>query len=324
MNTAKKLETSNVIDISSAVRQGKKSDRLATKIVSGEDFERDRHFADALTDKEDINKIITCLYEDNKIASMVFFVVGINIGYRPVDILAWRWIDIVDENGNIIRKFAMPEHKTSKTAVVNLNDTVTELLSWLLEYKIANNPLFTYDEFVFSSYSKRGTKTYTYYDTEEKVFWHSDKKHKAKGVMFRYSDKGTVVCDENIILSDGNRYIKLLCPQDTDTLSKHLMKAAKESNIAGHFSSYTIRQTFSYWFRVALKTDESLSDVADEFFSTMLLSNYFQHSSLKVTQKHYMRDQEKLFAKVIENMNLGSETVEKIVNSHRALQTALL
>ena len=56
----------------------------------------------------------------------------------------------------------------------------------------------------------------------------------------------------------------------------------------------------------------------------MLLSNYFQHSSLKVTQKHYMRDQEKLFAKVIENMNLGSETVEKIVNSHRALQTALL
>lgn len=324
MNTAKKLETSNVIDISSAVRQGKKSDRLATKIVSGEDFERDRHFADALTDEGDINKIITCLYEDNKIASMVFFVVGINIGYRPVDILAWRWTDITDENGTVIRKFAMPEHKTGKTAIVNLNDTVVELLSWLLDYKIVNNPMFTYNEFVFSSYAKKGTKTYTYYDTEENVFWHSDKEHKEKGLLFKYSGKGTITCNEESVVSNESRYVKLLCPQDTDTLSKHFKKAAKTSEIHGHFSSYTIRQTFSYWFRYNLRNNESLSNVADEYFSTMLLSNYFQHSSLKVTQKHYMRDQEKLFAKVIENLNLGQEAVEIIVNEHRVSQTTLL
>ena len=318
MNTAKEFEViGNNIDISKSV-QVRKKDRLATNIVSDDEFIY--HSADALTSPEDINKVIYHLYGKGQLASLVFFVVGINTGYRPVDILAWRWIDIIDSDGNITHKFVMPEHKTGKTATVNLNDSVIKLLAWYLEHKMLNDPTFTYDSFVFST---KGRASYVYYDKANNQFWHTDKKHRAKGLMFAYTDKGIIVCDENEVVNNPE-FVRLRKPIDTDTLSKHFTAAANETVIDGHYSSYTIRQTFSYWFRQMLRTDETLCNIADEFFSTMLLSNYFQHSSLKITQAHYMRDQQKMFAQVIGKMNLGNEAIEEIVNENKVTQTTFL
>lgn len=316
-NTARKLTISgNNIDIS--VVKSKKKDRIKSKIVAEDEFSEIYHSADAITSAEDIENMCLTLYESGNIDSLVLFMVGINIGYRPIDLLSWRWEQITDDNGNIIKRFAMPEHKTSKTAIVNLNDTVIKLLTWYKEYKMSQEN-FVPESFVFTVSGKGKKKSYVWYDKELDLFYHQDRKHKAQGSMFCYQDKETITVSEDTIIGNP-RYIKLAKPIVTESVSAHFIEAAKKCGIEGHFSSYTIRQTFSFWFRRTLKEDETLANVADEYFSTMLLSGYFQHSSLKITQKHYMRDQAILFRQIVNKMNLAKDFVDCLVGEHNTIQ----
>lgn len=319
-NTARKLTISgNNIDIS--VVKAKKKDRIKSKIVAEDEFSEIYHSADAITSKEDIENMCFTLYESGNIDSLVLFVVGINIGYRPIDLLSWRWEQITDDNGNIIRRFTMPEHKTSKTAIVNLNDTVVKLLTWYKEYKMSQEN-FVPESFVFTVSGKGKKKSYVWYDKELDLFYHQDRKHKAQGLMFCYQDKETITVFEDTIIGNP-RYIKLAKPIVTESVSAHFIEAAKKCGIEGHFSSYATRQTFSFWFRKTLKEDETLANVADEYFSTMLLSGYFQHSSLKITQKHYMRDQAVLFRQIVNKMNLAKDFVDCLVEKENAVQMYL-
>ena len=318
-NTARKLTINgNNIDIS--VCKSKKKDRIQSKIVSEDKFSELYHSADAITSKEDIENMCLTLYEDEHIDSLVLFVVGINIGYRPIDLLSWRWEQITDDNGNIIRRFAMPEHKTSKTTIVNLNETAVKILEWYRDYKMSQDHFVT-ESFVFTV-SGRGKKSYVWYDKELDLFYHQDRKHKAQGLMFCYQDKETITVSENIIIGNP-RYIRLAKPIVTESVSAHFIEAAEKCGIEGHFSSYTMRQTFSFWFRQTLKSDNDLVNVADEYFSTMLLSGYFQHSSLKITQKHYMRDQAVLFRQIVNKMNLAKDFVDCLVEKENAVQMCL-
>lgn len=319
-NTARKLTISgNNIDIS--VVQSKKKDRIQSKIIAEDEFSELYHSADAITSAEDIENMCLALYEQGNIDSMVLFIVGINIGYRPIDLLSWRWGQITDDNGNIIRRFAMPEHKTSKTAIVNLNDTVVKLLTWYKDYKMSQGN-FVSESFVFTVSGKGKKKSYVWYDKELDLFYHQDRKHKAQGLMFCYQDKETITVSEDTIIGNS-RYIKLAKPIVTESVSAHFIESAKKCGIEGHFSSYTMRQTFSYWFRQTLKSDKSLANVADEYFSTMLLSGYFQHSSLKITQKHYMKDQAVLFRQIVNKMNLAKDFVDCLAEKENAVQMCL-
>ena len=330
MNTAS-LED-NIIDISSMItsesnkKKDKKKDRINSKIVSEEDYFSEIHSADAITDESDLNMLILTLYEQRDYDTMIFFVVGINIGYRPVDILAWRWSQIIN-NGKVLRSFVMPEHKTGKMAVVHLNEAAITALEWYYNYKKSNEPLFSEENFVFTVIKKQGRKSYVFYEKERGIFWHTDQKHKNRGLMYSYSDGEVIVCDAQTVLNDtSGRFIKLQKPVDTDSISRHYLKVAKKLGIKLHLSSYTIRQTFSYWFRYTLKTDNTLGDVADNYFSTVLLSNYFNHSSMKITQKHYMRDQQKLFTEVVNKMNIGLDILTGVIiqyNESNGNQTVL-
>lgn len=319
-NTVRKLTISgNNIDIS--VVKSKKKDRIKSKIVTEDEFSEIYHSADAITLAEDIENMCLTLYENGNIDSLVLFVVGINIGYRPIDLLSWRWEQIIDDNGNIIRRFAMPEHKTSKTAIVNLNDTVIKLLTWYKEYKMSQEN-FVPESFVFTVSGKGKKKSYVWYDKELDLFYHQDRKHKAQGLMFCYQDEETISVSENIIIGNP-RYIRLAKPIVTESVSAHFIEAAEKCGIEGHYSSYTMRQSFSFWFRKTLKEDKTLADVADEYFANMLLSSYFQHSSLKITQKHYMRDLQKVFAQVINKMNLANDFVDCLVEKENTVQMCL-
>lgn len=327
MNTLKKIDVEEkIIDISAAVTRNKKKDRINSRIVSEEDYFSEIHSADAITSEFELNELILALYNQHDYDTMIFLVVGVNIGYRPVDILAWRWSQIT-ENGKVLKTFVMPEHKTGKTAIVHLNKAAIAALEWYYEYKKANEPLFSEENFVFTIIGKQGRKSYVYYEKERDMFWHSDQKYKSKGLMYSYSDGEIVVCDERVILDDtSGRFIKLQKPVDTDSISRHYLKVAKKVGIKLHLSSYTIRQTFSYWFRHTLKTDDTLEDVADNYFSTVLLSNYFNHSSMKITQKHYMRDQQKLFTEVVNKMNIGLDPLNCVIawyNESNGNQTTL-
>ena len=318
-NTARKLTISgNNIDIS--VVKAKKNDRIKSKIVAEDEFSELYHSADAITSTEDIENMCLTLYENGNIDSLVLFIVGINIGYRPVDLLSWRWEQITDD-GNIIRRFAMPEHKTNKTAIVNLNDTVIKLLMWYKEYKMSQEN-YVPESFVFTVSGKGKKKSYVWYDKELDLFYHQDRKHKTQGLVFCYQNKETITVSEGTIIGNP-RYIKLAKPIVTESVSAHFIEAAEKCKIAGHFSSYTMRQTFSFWFRKTLKEDETLANVADEYFSTMLLSGYFQHSSLKVTQKHYMRDQAVLFRQIVNKMNLAKDFVDCLIEKENAVQMYL-
>ena len=319
-NTARKLTISgNNIDIS--VIKSQKKDRIQSKIVTEDEFSEIYHSADAITSAKDIENMCLTLYESGNIDSLVLFVVGINIGYRPIDLLSWRWEQITDDNGNIIRRFAMPEHKTSKTAIVNLNDTVVKLLTWYKEYKMSQEN-FIPESFVFTISGKGKKKSYVWYDKELDLFYHQDRKHKAQGLMFCYQDKETITVSENTIIGNP-RYIKLAKPIVTESVSAHFIEAAEKCGIEGHFSSYATRQTFSFWFRKTLKEDETLANVADEYFSTMLLSGYFQHSSLKITQKHYMKDQAVLFRQIVNKMNLAKDFVDCLAEKENTVQMRL-
>ena len=314
MNAAIK-EVDNVIDISAMINKnvGKKKDRCSSRIISEEEFYKEIHSADAITDDNVISDIIIELYSRKDFDTMIFFIVGINIGYRPVDILAWRWNQIIDSNGNVLKSFAMPEHKTGKTAIVNLNNTVIQALTWYHQWKMANERLFSDDNFVFTNVKNR-RKSYVWYEKSMDRFWHTDSKYKSKGLMYSYENGSIIVCDERSVLEDtSEKYVKLQKAIDLDTISRHFIEVAKKLGVNLHLSSYTIRQTFSYWFRRTLKEDDTLTDVADEYFSTFLLSSYFQHSNLRITQKHYMRDQQKVFSQVVGKMNLGKAALEMII-----------
>lgn len=315
-STARNIEIGSIIEIQKGKKEKsdkKRLDRYATEIISEEEYNKDFHHADALTEIEDINKMILGLYNKKNISSMILFVVGINTGYRPVDLLSWRWCQIVDENGNFLKLFAMPEHKTGKTALVNLNPTAIKALEWFREYKKENEQDFSENNYVFSNMETRGNKSYVWIEKENERVWNTDKKHKTKGLMYACSDGEKVVCDENIILGDNEKFIKLRTPINTDSVSRHFIDCAKKSEIHGHFSSYTIRQTFSYWFRKTLASDDTLKNVADYYFSTRLLSSYFQHSNTKITERHYMRDHQRVFNKVIRKMNLGENALDLII-----------
>ena len=316
-STAKNIELSSLIEMKRREDKPKK-DRLSINIVSEEEYSKELHSADALKNESDINDMLLELYNNDDIDTLAFFIVGINTGYRPVDILAWRWKLIENADGSLMSVFAMPEHKTGKTTMVNLNETVKSTLSWYKKRKKTAGTLISDDDFVFVN-GKNRRNSFVFLEKENDRLWHQDNVHKKKGLMFAYSEKGSIICDENVILNDTDRFIKLRKPIDTDSISRHLKACAENANIKGHYSSYTIRQTFSYWFRQVLKHDKSLADVADEYFSSMLLSSYFQHSSLKLTQTHYMRDQQEIFSKVISQMNLGKEAVELVIDADKEL-----
>ena len=150
-----------------------KLDRFVTNIVSEEEYNEGNHFADSLESIDDINNMILALSKRDY-SSMVLFIVGINTGYRPVDLLAWRWKHIV-ENGKFLRTFAMPEHKTGKTALVNLNETTIKILTWFMEYKMCNEIDFSMENFVFSSMKNKGQKTFLYLEKETNKMWHTNK-----------------------------------------------------------------------------------------------------------------------------------------------------
>ena len=319
-NTARKLTISgNNIDIS--VVKSQKKDRIQSKIVTEDEFSEIYHSADAITSKEDIENMCLTLYENGNIDSLVLFVVGINIGYRPIDLQAWRWEQITDENGNILRRFAMNEHKTSKMTVVNFNETVVKLLTWYRDYKMSQ-PKFMWENYVFSVSIKNAARSYVWYDKENDIIYHQDRKHKQLGLVYYHEGKNIITCPACEVIGN-EKYLKLQKPITTETASNNFIEAAKKCGIEGHFSSYTTRQTFSFWFRKTLKEDETLANVADEYFSTMLLSGYFQHSSLKITQKHYMKDQAVLFRQIVNKMNLAKDFVDCLVEKENAVQMCL-
>lgn len=317
-NVAREIQMNgNNIDISATVKGNSKpkKDRINSQILSEEEYFSEVHSADAITSQNDIDDLIIGLAEKGNYTTMAFLIVGFNIGYRPVDILAWRWNQIIDENGKLMKTFAIPEHKTGKTAVVNLNDTAYRVLEWYHVYKQKNEKLFSEENFIFTTCEAKGHKSYVWYEKSMNRFWHTDKKYKEKGLMYSYADGETIVSNEDNIIGDTEKYIKLQKPVDTDTISRRTLAMAKKLGINLHLSSYTCRQTFSYWFRKTLKEDSELINIADEYFSTYLLSAYFNHSSMKITQKHYMRDQQKIFAKVISKMNVGENGFDFVLEA---------
>ena len=300
-NVAREIQiVGNNIDISS-VKAKPKKDRINSQILSEEEYFSECHSADAITSQNDIDDLIIGLAEKGDYTTMAFLIVGFNIGYRPVDILAWRWNQIIDQTG--------------KTAVVNLNDTAYRVLEWYHEYKRRNEKLFSEENFIFTTCQAKGKKSYVWYEKSMNRFWHTDKKHKEKGLMYSYADGETIVCNEEEILNDTERYIKLRKPIDTDSISKNTLAMAKKLGINLHLSSYTCRQTFSYWFRKTLTEDSTLASVSDMYFSTYLLSGYFNHSNMKITENHYMRDMSKIFAEVVSKMSIGKDGFDCVTMS---------
>ena len=317
-NVAREIQiVGNNIDISATVKGNSKpkKDRINSQILSEEEYFSEVHSADAITSQNDIDDLIIGLAEKGDYTTMAFLIVGFNIGYRPVDILAWRWNQIIDQTGKLMKTFAIPEHKTGKTAVVNLNDTAYRVLEWYHEYKRRNEKLFSEENFIFTTCQTKGQKSYVWYEKSMNRFWHTDKKHKEKGLMYSYADGETIVCDEEEILNDTERYIKLRKPIDTDSISKNTLAMAKKLGIKLHLSSYTCRQTFSYWFRKTLTEDSTLASVSDMYFSTYLLSGYFNHSNMKITENHYMRDMSKIFAEVVSKMSIGKDGFDCVTMS---------
>lgn len=273
-NLARVIDLENFISISQGKTPTPKADKSIKVLVDEETLAS--HSADPIENEKDINDMIRYLYLNGNYASMCLFILGINTGYRPVDLVNIRKCDVISPDGKLKDKIGFVEVKTGKVAVMFLNRVVKAMFLWLFSQKKIG-----YYDYVFVSEGNR--KGYLYFNEKE----------------------------NKMLSHPSENSIKIAKPIHHNTVSAHFIKAADELGITGHFSSYCMRQTFSYHFRKSASKIDGNSQMGLQ--QVTLLSHYFNHSSLNVTQQHYVREK-KAMQEIVLNMNLGEEALIEIVN----------
>lgn len=229
--------------------------------------------------------------------STFFLVAMANFGLRHSDVVKLRRIDLVDENNHIRNQILLQEKKTSKQRVLFVNNAVKMALLLLL-----NNSNISPTDFLISSNGKR--KGYEI-ETDE------------NGKSIRINGKYVFKLDEN-----GNKIPKPLSRSQSENIIKGIIienlgfalkndkRCAGDPDAIGKICTHSIRKLYG-WAVTEAFINQFDSDVAYAHAAALsFLSQDYGHSSEAMTL-HYSKDYENLKRKIVLNMNLGIEVLEK-------------
>lgn len=107
------------------------------------------HSASAITDAEDINRIVRNLLRAEKWRDAMLIVLGCNTGWRISDLLRYRVKDILMEDGEVRRSFRPKEKKTKNFREVGYNEAIREMLFLYME----KDPTLTEESYLFYNQS---------------------------------------------------------------------------------------------------------------------------------------------------------------------------
>ena len=236
------------------------------------------HKADAFTNREDINSIITYLLEHHQYGKAAMFTFGINTGYRCGDIIAFRVKDFYDDKGKFRDMFYIIEDKTNKARPVYINKAVRTAVELVIKRKG-----LTKNNYVF-----RG-----------------DGNRRAYIQGFRYNDDGeiedVITCGERYD-EDGNE--REIAPMLVSSIGRWLKDLCDKLGIYGHYSSHALRKTFA----------EFIDRDYDDKRNVAVVCAALGHSDQRITAKHYISvDPVKLRDNWLK-MNLGLEAYSDFFN----------
>lgn len=302
--------TSNVIDISSRhIEMSRKDNRLHGQPIVADVIKDEKEFishaADAIMDKNKLNDIILEAYLNGDISKITAFILGINTGFRVSDILDIRVQDIATD-GKINDWYAVREQKTNKPRQIWLNDTVKKALEFLIEYRDLQ-PI----DYLFVA------------DKQPHLWKHVDLNN-AKYLETGKPDDARVDYEYD---SQGNKLP--FAPTRTRNLNEYFKNLALECGVEEHCCTHCMRQTYSYWFKNTVSQQE-IDELRKQFagvddahlmqiteYSNKLLSKSLNHSSQRVTDKHYDKALSKHEKARQLMLNLGTEAVEMFISENK-------
>lgn len=254
------------------------------------------HAADAIKNREKINRIITQGYTSGDYCKITRFILGINTGFRDSDLRNIKVKDIFKPDGMIKDFFAVNEKKTlhtrknPKPRIVYLNDTVKKALEFLV--------------------AVRGKRPQDYLFTADK------QKHRRQYIQGFYIDKNgktVAIKTSERFAADGTEYLEAY--METGDYRRYLVKLAKSLGLVEHCSTHCQRQTYGYWLRHTVSEWEKITDSIADDTDIAVLCNDFGHSDVRVTEKHYNRQDARIKKFRQLEMNLGKEAVDNFVDN---------
>ncbi len=239
------------------------------------------HKADAFTNRDDINCVITYLLEHRQYGKAALFTFGINTGYRCGDIIAFRVKDFYDEKGDFRNVFYIVEDKTNRARATYVNKAARTAVELVIKKK-----RLTSNNYVF-----RG-----------------DGNRKAYITGFRYNKDGEI---EDVLTSgeplDEHGVKREIAPMLVGSVGRWLKNLSADLGIYGHFSSHAMRHTFSAF------TGQGYDNNWNAAAACMALG----HSDPSITAKYYSNvDPAKMREKCL-TMNLGLEAYERFLEDDK-------
>lgn len=275
------LSASNLYDVSElSIPDIKVTGRVPhIKKFQAHTSEIQSHSADAVRDREVINRAVEDAMMNKAFYKALYIVMSANCGLRYSDLVTLRVCDVLLPNGEITDGFCLEESKTSALRSVYFNKAMKTVLRFIINFKNLSP-----DSYIFLTDGNR--KSYF----KEWIF----------------DDDGNII---DVVKSgekyDENGHERQLAPVSCKQASRW-WKELNEFGADGKMSSHSARNTFRYFI--------STSGVSDEG-DISLASQCMAHSSVAITAKHYANVTEDMKRRAAETLNLGLDALERSISS---------
>lgn len=226
-----------------------------------------------------------------------------NFGLRYCDVAKLRRIDLIDENNKLRDKVLLQEKKTSKQRVVFINEAVKmALLLHLWHSDIAPT------DFLITSNSRNKG-----YEIETEIKDGRIVKKRVNGKFVYKTDKNGNKIPKPLSRSASEKIMKDIIIKNLGLSLKNDSRCKNDSDYIGKICTHSIRKLYG-WAVTESFIEQFDSDIAYAHAAALsFLSLDYGHSSEAMTL-HYSKDFENQKKKIIMNMNLGLEVLEKYFN----------
>lgn len=237
------------------------------------------HSADAVRDREIINKAVENFMMNKAYYKALYIIMSSNCGLRYSDLVTLRVCDVLLPNGEITDGFCLEESKTSALRSVYFNKAMKSVLKFIIDFKNLS---------------------------AESYLFLTDGNRKSYFEKWIYDDDGNIVdvvktgekYDEN---GKERQYAPVSCKQ-----ASRWWAELHDFGADGKLSSHSARNTFRYFISTSGVSDEG--DIA-------LASQCMAHSSVAITAKHYANITESMKKRAADTLNLGLEALERSLSS---------
>lgn len=125
----------------------KKKSRKQPPVQIGDDGTYEDHTMKPIKNTDDIKRIRHYYLDRELYNDHMLFVLGISVGLRITDLLALRFIDVMDENLTFRNSIMIPEKKTYKKRYFALSDVAKDAIQLYIDKEL--NRRFNLDDYLF-------------------------------------------------------------------------------------------------------------------------------------------------------------------------------